>query len=252
MTTYRSIVKDAYSTRDPAKNVVEIAAWKVRQEHWVEGSEGREGVEDPIKDWEGNLRYGKILADAMDEIGAEEIARRTALKSYRDDQGGRAASTVRGYKRKDDWIPPKKEGGYPSSHPVKRVLRRYARSQDKGHFEDDTAGDEQIALDPTPGRWVGGQIDLEAVKSAYRLARMICSKNGIVFVSQSGEGEAIEDNERIDADEIRRHDRPVGDMKAACVVEKADGYRAEYWIDLDNQKLERADDDAEPPSGWGR
>jgi hypothetical protein len=248
-TYYRSIVKDAYSTRDPAQNRVEIMAWKVKEEGYIPPSEGTEGVEDPIKNALGNLRYDKILEDAIEEIGADELSRRTGLKSYRDEQGGRAASTIRGYQYESDWVPPKDKGGYESSHPIKRVLRRYARSQDKGHFEDDEATDQQPATEGHPGRYYGGKIDMEDLKAAYRLARSICSQEGLVFVDRHGDAEAVEDNERIDRDEIRSHDRPIGETKAAVQVEKADGYTAEYWIDLDNKKLVR-DDDLSTPVRW--
>lgn len=237
--TYRTIVKDAYSTRDGGESRLEIVVWQVDQDRWIPGSEGREGVEDPIKTASGNLRYDKILNDAMDELGSDEIARRTGLDSYADDRGGRAASTIRGYKQKDDWAKPKDEGGFESSHPVKRVLRRYARSRDLGHFEEDEAGDERIALPPRSGRMISGEIDLGAMKRAYKLARSIASQNGFVFVDRSGDGEAVEDNERIDEDEIRRQDRPTGEVHAGCLLIKPGGKAYEYEIDLDTGDLER-------------
>lgn len=247
MTTYRSIVKDGYTTRDPQESNVEVMAWKVDRDVELSRQPPREGVEDPIKTASGNLRYDKILDDALDEIGADEISRRTGLKSYRDDRGGRAESTVRGYQYKDGWGEPKDDGGLPSSHPVKRVLRRYARSQDKGHFEEDEAGDEQLALDARPARTIPGTIDMDALKRAFKLARSICSQNGIVFVDRDGNPSAVEDNERIDSDEVRPADRPIGETKAACQVEK-NGSIYEYEIDLDNKDLIRDGD--MPPEGF--
>lgn len=246
-TPYRSIVKDAYSTRDPAENRVEIAAWEVET---VEPTEPPEGPEDPIKDEKGNLRYSKILRFALDELGAGEISERTELKSYRDDRGGRAPSTVRGYTQYPDRLAPKSEGGLPAGHPVKRVLRRYARSRDLGHFRDDKSQDRDEGDVPSGPSGPVEPIDMELLKSAYRLARMICSKNGLVFVDRQGDAEAVEDNERIDLDEIRRHDRPVGQTQAAAMVEKQDGYTAEYRINLDTQELERVDGGNLPPGGW--
>jgi len=248
--TYRSIVKDAYSTRDDGKSSdtrLEIVVWKVDRDTYLPPSEGRDGVDDPIKTADGNLRYDKMLADALDEIGADELSRRTGLKSYSDERGGRAASTIRGYKYADDWVPPKDEGGYANSHPIKRVLRRYARSQDKGHFEDDAAGDERVSLPPRGERFVSGEIDMGAMFRAYKLARSIASQAGFVFAPQSGDPVAVEDNERIDDDEVRAADRPLGDTKAACFVEKPDGSTYEYQIDLDAKDLTALDD--APPAG---
>jgi hypothetical protein len=249
-TPYRSIVKDGYTTRDPANNSVEIAAWRI--EEVTPEAEPPEEEEETIMTESGNLLYGKILRFALDELGADELARRTALKSYRDEQGGRAASTIRGYQYESDWVPPKEQGGYPSGHPMKRVLRRYARSRGEGHFEDDrsTAGDDDRDDEPQYGPVIGAEpIDIEEIKAMYRLARMIASKHGLVFVDDSGDGEPEEDNERIDHDEIRGFDRPTGETKAAAMVEKGDGSTFEYEIDLDRQSMERADG-TEPPIGW--
>jgi hypothetical protein len=266
-TPFRGIVKDAYDTRDendPSETRLEIATWKV--EYWSPDDEPDDEEEEPIKDDEGTLRYTKILDFALDELGAEEIARRTALKSYRDDRGGRAESTIRGYRQNPQRLAPKEEGGLPSSHPVKRVLRRYARSQDLGHFEDDKSTDKNTEDDTEGGiDWFGMDddpvarkveeaepIDMEALKSAFTLARSIASQNGFVFAPRSGEPVAVEDNERIDEGEIRRHDRPVGEVKAACLLEKPGGATYEYRIDLDDKSLERMDNAGLPPNGWGR
>lgn len=235
---WRSIVKDAYSTRDGGGDTrLEVAVWQIDKDTYIPPDEGREGVEDPIKTVSGNLRYDKILGDAIDELGSPELSRRTGLKSYRDEQGGRAASTIRGYQQNDEWWRPKDEGGYRSSHPIKRVLRRYARSQDKGHFEEDASGDERVALPPRSGKWIDGQIDMEALHSAFRLARSIASQNGFVFAPQSGDGEAVEDNERIDRDEVRPVDRPLGDTKGAVLLTKPSGSVYEYEVDFDKQTL---------------
>ena len=242
-TPYRSIVKDAYSTRDDGKSSdtrLEIVAWRVE-------TVTDDDDEDSLKDESGNLRYNNILDAALDELGAEEIARRTSLKSYADDRGGRAASTIRGYKRNASRLRQHAEGGLKSSHPVKRVLRRYARSRDMGHFEEDSSTDEggpELTDDPEDA----APIDKSAMFGAYKLARSIASQSGFVFAPQSGDPVAVEDNERLDPDEIRPDDRPVGDTKAAAFVEKADGSTYEYQVDLDAKDLVRDPDDV-PPTG---
>ena len=249
--TYRTIVKDAYSTRDGGGDTrVEVMAWKVDQDQWLDGTPGREGIdpeeapggEDAIMNRDRTLRYDRILDEALDDLGAEEISRRTELKSYRDDRGGRAESTIRGYKYNPERLEDEADGGVGSDHPVKRVLRRYARSRDLGHYEDgESRADEPIELPPRGGEMLSGKIDLQAIKRAFRLARSIASENGLVFVDRSGDGQAVEDNERIDEDEIRRYDRPIGDVKAACLLIKPDGQTYEYKIDLDSRDLERVD-----------
>lgn len=241
-TPYRSIVKDAFSTRSERREGetrVEIVAWRVET---VADDEEDAG----LKDETGKLRYNQILDAALDELGAEEIARRTELKSYRDDRGGRAASTVRGYKRNASRLRSKAEGGLPSSHPVKRVLRRYARSRELGHFRDDEAAEDGEG--PAAPDEDAAPIDQGAMFRAYKLARSIASQNGFVFAPRSGEPVAVEDNERIDHDEIRSDDRPVGDTKAAAFVEKADGSTYEYQIDFDSGDLEQLKD-APPAEG---
>ncbi len=233
---YRSIVKDGYTTRDDGDSSdtrLEIAAWVV-MEH--------EPEEENIKQDDGTLDYSKILDIALADLGADEISRRTSLKSYADDRGGRAESTIRGYRQNASRLDPKDRGGLPSSHPVKRVLRRYARSNDLGHYQDDESKDDvELVEDAAP-------IDMSKLFAAYRLARSIASQQGFVFAPQSGEPEAVEDNERIDRDEIRRHDRPLGETHAACLLEKPDGSIYEYEIDLDNGELVRGGD--LPPGGW--
>ena len=227
-TPYRSIVKDAYDTRDDRSGkptTLEIVAWKVA-EHTREIE-----IKDPDS---GQLRYNDILDAALNELPATEIAERTELKSYADDRGGRSASTIRGYRSNPDRL-----AGLPSSHPVKRVLRRWARSNEIGHFAPEQPTDDD---DPRP-------IDMGALMNAYRLARSIASQNGFVFVDRSGDPVAIEDNERIDYDEITRHDRPIGDTKAACLLTKPSGQIYEYRIDLDMGTLEAVSDGL-PPGGY--
>lgn len=238
-TPYRSIVKDAYSTRDDktgSRNIVEIAAWRVEMHD--------PDAEEQIKEGDGQLNYNRILEIALADLGADEISRRTGLKSYADDQGGRAASTIQGYKQNPGRLRSAPEGGLPQSHPVKRVLRRWARSNDLGHFEGDQATDDTgEEADPSP-------IDLDKLKSAFRLARLIASENGLGFVDSSGDPVAVEDNERIDRDEIRPADRPLNDTKAAAQITKADGSIYEYEIDLTNRKLNPESGTTVPPDGW--
>lgn len=249
-TPYRTIVKDAYTTRDDNKDSdtrLEIVAWRVET---VEPDDD-EDDEENIKDESGNLRYNRILDAALDELGADELAERTQLKSYADDRGGRAASTIRGYASDPSYLRPKSEGGLPSSHPVKRVLRRYARSRDLGHFEDDASTDEGdeggpvVVDDPEDA----APIDKGAMFRAYKLARSIASQAGFVFAPQSGEPVAVEDNERLDPDEVRPDDRPLGDTKAAAFVEKPNGATYEYQIDLDAKDLTGLGD-APPAGSW--
>jgi len=235
-TPYRSIVKDSYTTRDTraeGETSLEIVVWRIERV----ADDDDEGT---IKDESGNLRYNQILEEALDDEGAAEIAERTQLKSYRDEQGGRAASTVRGYRQNPGRLRPKDEGGLPSSHTGKRVLRRYARSNDLGHFDDDRAVDD--GRGPSPEEEGAEPIDLAAMFRAYKLARSIASQQGFVFAPQRGEPVAEEDNERIDDDEIRSDDRPIGDTKAAAFVEKADGSLYEYQIDFDAKDLDQLQD----------
>lgn len=250
---YRTIVKDVYSTRDKGKTqdtMLEIVVWQVKKDIYLPPIEEREGIEDPIKTASGHLKYGKILDAAMDNIGAKDLSRRTGLKSYADDLGGRAPSTIRGYASSTEWANPKSEGGLPSSHPIKRVLRRYARSHDMGHFVDDEAGDEGLAIPGKPGRKISGRIDLASMQRAYKLARSIASQNGFVFVPREGVPMAVEDNEIIDLDEIRPIDRPLGEVNAMLMVTKPSGQIYEYVIDLDEKTLEAAEGTDVPPSGW--
>lgn len=244
---YRTIVKDAYTTRDAhetSDTTLEVVAWRVQSRRWLPGTRGQEGVEDPIKTFTGRLLYGKILAKARDELGTGEISRRTKLKSYADEKGGRAESTIRGYDSET-------LRNLTSSHPVKRVLRRWARSQDLGHFEDDEATDEEPAIEPREGEWIGkGEIDLDAMKRAYKLARSIASQEGFVFAPQEGEPVAVEDNERIDEDEVRQEDRPLGDTKGAVLLVKPTGKTYEYRVHYDEKTLERVYDEDLPPGGW--
>lgn len=222
---YRSIVKDGYTTRDGGgENRLEVAAWRIEED------DGELVIKNP----DGTLRYEVILDLALgviehpdaSETTAKELSERTELKSYRDDRGGRAASTIRGYTSGDTL------SNLPSSHPVKRVLRRWARSQDLGHFEDDKSTERTPRDDAEP-------IDMGELFSAYRMARMIASMDGFVFVPQSGDPEAVEDNERIDYDEIRKEDRPIGETHAGVLLEKPDGKLYEYRVDFDTKSLER-------------
>lgn len=241
-TAYRSIVKDAYTTRDDddlGDTELEVAAWIVMK------TEG----DLVLKDDQGRLMYDRILDLALGEtdapgastVSATELAERTELKSYRDDRGGRAASTIRGYTRHPDRLAPKSDGGLPSSHPIKRVLRRWARSQELGHFDDE---DRPVDEDAAP-------ISLEKLMAAYRLARSIASQEGFVFAPQSGDPVAVEDNERIDDDEIRPADRPLGETKAAVLLTKPTGSVYEYRVDLDDRELVRVDDAPQlPPGGY--
>ena len=241
-TPYRSIVKDAYSTRDDSSSGetrLEIVVWRVE-------TVTDDDDEDSLKDESGNLRYNRILDAALDDLGAEEISRRTGLKSYADDRGGRAESTIRGYQQNASRLRSKAEGGLPSDHPVKRVLRRYARSNDLGHFEDDSSTDDE-GPELVDDEDDAAPIEMSAMFGAYKLARSIASQAGFVFAPQSGEPVAVEDNERLDPDEVRPDDRPTGDTKAAAFVEKADGSTYEYQIDLDAKDLDALND--APPAG---
>jgi len=243
-TPYRTIVKDAYTTRDAGDSTdtrLEIVAWR------VETVADEDDDEEPIKDEQGHLRYDRILNDALDELGADELARRTGLKSYADSRGGRAASTIRSYRSKSERLAPADEGGLKSSHPAKRVLRRYARSRGMGHYRDDKS--QQEGPGPSEPDADAAPIDLSGMKGAYRLARSIASQAGFTFAPQSGDPVAVEDNERIDHDEIRRHDRPLGETKAAVMLTKPSGQTYEYSIDLDAKDLDSLDG-AIPPGGW--
>lgn len=229
---YRSIIKTGHTTKDDAgaQVQVEIAVWQIK-----EATLEPKGELDTKQD--GRVQYGVILQVALgresvqgvDPIGAEEIARRSALKSYRDEQGGRAPSTVRGYATGETL------SNLPANHPVKRVLRRYNRSRGIGHQAD---GD----VDPE----AANPIDMNSLQAAYRLSRMICSKGGLGFLPKTGDGKAEENNQRIDYDEIRPIDEPLGDMKAAVMIDSQGLMPKEYEIDLDAEVLIERDGYAAP------
>ena len=236
---YRSIVKDAYTTRDEGDDSdtrLEIVVWKVVKHK----------PDEPIKNDDGRLDYDKILRKLIDEEGLTqtEIAETTHADSYRDEQGGRSRSTVGRYYRGEASLNELLEK-QDADHPILRVVRRRARSRDLGHFQQDQSRDD-LSIDPDAEE----PIDTTALESAFTGARSIASQNGFVFAPQSGTPIAVEDNERIDHDEIRRHDRPLGEVHAACMLEKPDGSVYEYQIDLDTGTLEPAGDNSIPPGGW--
>lgn len=98
---------------------------------------GASPEEEQIKEDDGGLNYGRILSLMLGEHTQAEIAEKTALKSYRDERGGRSRSTISSYARGSQSF-----AAVGSSHPLKRVLRRWARSNDVGHYRDDEAQDD--------------------------------------------------------------------------------------------------------------
>lgn len=93
-----------------------------------------ERVKDPES---GTLDYHKLLRLMLEQTTQSEVADRTALKSYADDRGGRSRSTVSDYARGVQSF-----ASVASSHPLKRVVRRWARSNDVGHFLGDESRDD--------------------------------------------------------------------------------------------------------------
>lgn len=98
--------------------------------------------DERIKDDEGRLDYRAMLAVAVEQESVDELARRTGLKSYADDRGGRTAPAVRAYLTGSSSFE-----NVPSSHPLKRVLRRFARSRGLGHFIADPTGGRSADAD---------------------------------------------------------------------------------------------------------
>jgi len=164
---------------------------------------------------------GRREVEGYDPLTASGLADRTETKSYRDARGGRSESTIRGYLSNDTL------SRLPSSHPVKRALRREIRSNKLGHFADDTTEDEL----PEP-------IDMERLNRAFKRARRIVGDN-IKYVSATTTQEAIEDNKLIDEQDIRVIDE-IDEILAAAHVEKG-GRNYEYRIDLSNETLENID-----------
>ena len=236
---YRSIVKDGHVTRTDGKTSrAELAVWMVKKAELDPAAQITTKVG-------GRVQYKTILEvalgrrqlDGVTPTTADEISRRTKLSSYADSRGGRSANTIRGYLSNDTL------SGLPSSHPVKRILRRYVRSQGFGHFADGD-GDPENA-EP---------IDQERMLSAYTLAKMICIGQPLyINIVATTSGVSVEDNERIDQDEIRPDDRPLGEVQAALLLEVDNGigddYVQEYRIDLDDRDVTK-EDGLTPPGGY--
>jgi len=200
---YRSIVKDGVVTRDDEEESrSELAVWLIKPAEIEE-----ELLQTKIG---GEVQYKTILEVALGRrqapagatpTTANELSQRTELSSYADSRGGRSASTIRGYLSNDTLT------RLPSSHPVKRVLRRYIRSQQFGHFSES---------EPDPDK----------------TTRAV----------------SVEDNERIDKDEIRPNDRPLGEVQASLLLESG-SYTQEYRIDLDDRTV-TPEDGLTPPGGY--
>jgi hypothetical protein len=230
---FRSIIKDGQTYDEDYRSTdVEISAWVIKRAA-VDIDATASG--SLILKVDGELQYDTILevvlgrrqVEGYDPRSAQELADRTESNSYADDRGGRSASTIRGYLSNDTLE------RLPSSHPVKRVLRREIRTYDLGHFaeqETTTAGDL-----PQP-------IDMAALRRAYKFARKITGDSGLGFVSEQPFSEAIEDNKLISEQEIRPADRPTGDFKASVHVMKnspsgSELETYEYEVDFDGEKL---------------
>jgi len=230
---FRSIIKDGQTTDEEYRSTdVEISAWVI-QRAAVDIDATASG--SLMLKVDGELQYDTILevvlgrrrVEGYDPRSAQELADRTESKSYADDRGGRSASTIRGYLSNDTLE------RVPSSHPVKRVLRREIRTYELGHFaeqETTTAADL-----PEP-------IDMAALRRAYKMARRIAADSGLGFVSNESFSEAIEDNKLISEEEIRPVDRPTGDYKASVHVIKSSPSGSEletyeYEVDFDGEKL---------------
>jgi len=225
---FRSIIKDIQSYKT-TKTVIEVAVWEIQR--------AAVGVEpDPqaslVLKVDGDLQYDTILevvlgrreVEGYDPLSASKLAERTESKSYRDARGGRSESTVRGYLSND------RLSRLPSSHPVKRALRREIRSNKLGHFADEG---ETVTSDELPE-----PIDMERLGRAFKRARRIVGDN-IKFVSATTTQEAVEDNKLIDEQDIRVIDE-IDEILAAAHVEKG-GRQYEYRIDLSNETLENID-----------
>jgi len=233
---FRSIIKDGQTySADRREYDVEIAAWTIKRAPVNISADAKGSV---ITKVDGELRYNTILEVVLGRRELQgysprtpqELAEKTENKSYRDEQGGRSASTIRGYLTNDTLE------GLPSSHPVKRVLRREIRTYKIGHFAEEQTTSEDL---PRP-------INMNSLEATYRRARVIASENGLVFLDNNPVSEAIEDNKLIDEAEIRPVDRPTGDFKASVMVikESRSGEELstyEYKVDLDKRTLESID-----------
>jgi len=240
---FRSIIKDGQTySSDRRNHDVEIAAWIIKRAPASIDADPKGSVITKVG---GELRYNTILEVVLGRRELEgysprtpqELAERTQSDSYRDEKGGRSASTIRGYLSNDTLE------GLPSSHPLKRVLRREIRTYNIGHFADE---DMQTFSDDLPR-----PINMSSLADAYKRARSIASDNGLKFLDASPVSEAIEDNKLIDEAEIRPVDRPTGDFKASVMVtkESASGSEMatyEYKVDLDKRTLENIDDYGPP------
>jgi len=231
---YRSIVKDGVVTRDDEEESrSELAVWLIKPAEIEE-----ELLQTKIG---GEVQYKTILEVALGRrqapagatpTTANELSQRTELSSYADSRGGRSASTIRGYLSNDTLT------RLPSSHPVKRVLRRYIRSQQFGHFSES---------EPDPDNTE--PIDMDRMFGAFRLAKMICIGQPLkINIVRDARPVAVEDNERIDKDEIRPDDRPLGEVQAALLLESG-SYIQEYRIDLDDRTV-TPEDGLAPPGGY--
>jgi hypothetical protein len=157
---FRSIIKDIQSYKT-TKTVVEVAVWEIQRAAVDVKPDPRASL---VLKVDGKLQYDTILqvvlgrreVEGYDPLTASGLADRTETKSYRDARGGRSESTIRGYLSNDTL------SRLPSSHPVKRALRREIRSNKLGHFADDTTEDEL----PEP-------IDMERLNRAFKRARRI-------------------------------------------------------------------------------
>jgi len=223
---FRSIIKDGQTTNDPTRTQVEVAVWEIQYAEVETKPDPRASL---VLKVDGKLQYDTILAvvlgrrevDGYDPLTASELSARTESPSYADARGGRSESTVKGYLSNDRLT------RLPSSHPVKRVLRREIRSNKLGHFSEDTTSDEL----PEP-------IDMERLSRAFLRARTIVGEN-LTFVSATTTQEAVEDNKLIDEQDIRVIDE-IDEILAAALVEKGDK-QYEYRIDLSKRKLEAID-----------
>jgi hypothetical protein len=231
---YRSIVKDGNVTReDNRESRAEIAVWMVKSDEKDQPEEIKTKVN-------GRVQYKPILevalgrrqVDKVSPTTAEELSRRTGLSSYADSRGGRSASTIRGYLSGDTL------SRLPSSHPVKRILRRYVRSQEFGHFAERDADPDDVR-----------PIDKDRMLNVFTRAKMICIGQPLyINIVATTSGVSVEDNERIDKDEIRPNDRPLGEVQASLLLESG-SYTQEYRIDLDDRTV-TPEDGLAPPGGY--
>lgn len=217
--------------------------------------------EERIKDEEtGRLDYEKMLDMARQSLTQRELAERAA--NYADD-GSFGRSTVSDYERGQTDITERNSG-----HPLKRALRRWARSNDVGHYQDDESADETIYRDGRTRRTLVEYIDVpwsdtQEEENDYRLAQVetgTCNSNHTDGQLRKAHEEAVKrvldrmspdspkngvtlDLDRDLASDVDWTGKDLRQTDAVHYEEEVldDGEAAVYWENLPNREQVRGD-----------